>query len=228
MQPNDLAKKSLHTNISKIGVVKPFLGVKQNLLLDKLKIFYEQKENIEELLPILQGETKLSLRIIDWFVTNYAKKNYIILNNSKSVINRISPKTKKVKMENRTEQFNVFLKYKSQLRAYSKKQFDPFCRRERINFYYDTDKYIVTTVGQINFFRWAIENGVIKYIKENMDIIETDMNLNIKKNKSKTKTKKKDGLCSQDSKKRQKRRELSISATKTINKQHTKIELSFD
>ena len=228
MNSHDLAKKSLHKNNSKIGNVKPFLGVKQNLLLDKLKIFYEKKEHIEELLPILQGETKLSLRIIDWFVTNYAKKNYIILTNSKSVIKRISPKTRKVNMENKNEQFNVFLKYKSQLRAYSKKQFDPFCRRERINFYYDTDKYIVTTVGQINFFRWAIENGVIKYIKEHIDSIEADMNLNIKKNKSKTKTKKKDGLCSQDGKKRQKRRELSISATKTINKQNTKIELSFD
>ena len=91
--------------------MKPFLGVKQNLLLDKLKIFYEKKENIEDLLPILQGETKLSLRIIDWFVTNYAKKNYIILTNSKSVINRISPKTKKVNMENKNEQFNVFFKY---------------------------------------------------------------------------------------------------------------------
>ena len=73
-----------------------------------------------------------------------------------------------------------------------------------------------------------IENGVIKYIKENIDSIETDMNQNIKKNKSKTKTKKKDGLCVQDGKKRQKRRELSISATKTINKQNTQIELSFD
>ena len=225
---SDIAKKSLQKNNSKIGVVKPFLGVKQNLLLDKLKIFYDKKENVDELLPILKGETKLSLRIIDWFVTNYAKKNYIILNNTKSVFKKISPKTKKVKMENKQEQFNVFLKYKSQLRAYSKKQFDPFCRRERINFYYQTDKYIVTTVGQINFFRWAIENGVIKYIKQNINDIESDMNLNIKKNKSKTKTKKKEGLCVQDSKKRQKRRELSISATKTINKQNTTIELSFD
>ena len=224
----DLSRKSLQKNNSKIGVVKPFLGVKQNLLLDKLKIFYDKKEHIDELLPILKGETKLSLRIIDWFVTNYAKKNYIILNNTKSIVKKISPKTKKIKTENKQEQFNVFLKYKSQLRAYSKKQFDPFCRRERINFYYQNDKYIVTTVGQINFFRWAIENGVIKYIKENIDDIEKDMNLNIKKNKSKTKTKKKDGLCVQDGKKRQKRRELSISATKTINKQNTKIELSFD
>ena len=223
-----ISKKSLQKNNSKVNVVKPFLGVKQNLLLDKLKVFYEKKEHVEELLPILRGETKLSLRIIDWFVTNYAKKNYIVLNNTHHVVRKISPKTKKVKVENKSEQFNVFLKYKSQLRAYSKKQFDPFCRRERINFYYEPDKFIVTTVGQINFFRWAIENGVIKYIKENIESIETDMNQNIKKNKSKTKTKKKDGLCVQDSKRRQKRRELSISATKTINKQNTQIELSFD
>lgn len=224
----NIPKKSLQKNNSIVNVVKPFLGVKQSLLLEKLKIFYEKKEHVEELLPILLGETKLSLRIIDWFVTNYAKKHYIVLNNTKHIVKKISPKTKKVKSENKSEQFNVFLKYKSQLRAYSKKQFDPFCRRERINFYYQPDKSIVTTVGQINFFRWAIENGVIKYIKDNLESIENDMNQNIKKNKSKTKTKKKDGLCVQDSKKRQKRRELSVSATKTINKQNTHIELSFD
>ena len=85
---NTLAKKSLQKNNSKVNVVKPFLGVKQNLLLDKLKIFYEKKDPVDELLPILRGETKLSLRIIDWFVTNYAKKHYIVLNNTHQVVKK--------------------------------------------------------------------------------------------------------------------------------------------
>ena len=29
--------------------------------------------------------------------------------------------------------------YKGQLKAYSKKNFDPFCRRNRIRFYYDDE-----------------------------------------------------------------------------------------
>ena len=49
------------------------------------------------------------------------------------------------------KQFNVFLSYRSQLNAYSKKQFDPFCRRNRIDFYFNETQFITTTVGQLNF-----------------------------------------------------------------------------
>ena len=64
------------------------LSNRQELLLDKLNIFYTQ-DNINQLLPILNGETKLSLRIIDWFVTNYTKKNNIILYKKKKVIKKL-------------------------------------------------------------------------------------------------------------------------------------------
>ena len=61
--------------------------------------------------------------------------------------------------------------YKNQLKAYSKKQFDPFCRRERIiinisdlswKIFDDKDdnkckdNELITTVGQLNFFKWFI------------------------------------------------------------------------
>ena len=70
---------------------------------------------------------------------------------------------------------------KGQLKAYSKKNFDPFCRRERINFFYNTDKSITTTVGQLNFFKWAIDNNILDYINEHLEKIDSDMNLNIKR-----------------------------------------------
>ena len=66
--------------------------------------------------------------------------------------------------------------YKSQLKGYQKKQFDPFNRTQRIKFYYEQDKFITTTICQLNFFRWAIENNVIDYIKEHISDIEKDMN----------------------------------------------------
>ena len=81
------------------------------------------------------------------------------------------------------KQLNVFLSYKSQLRAYSKRQFDPFCRRNRINFYFNDTEFITTTVGQLNFFRWALQNNVIDYIMLNYKDIEFDMNENTKKSK---------------------------------------------
>jgi hypothetical protein len=71
------------------------------------------------------------------------------------------------------------------LKAYSKKRFDPFCRWDRINVPYKDDKYIQTTIGQLNFFKWALENDVIRYIEENYANIEKDMNnrnSNAKKN----------------------------------------------
>lgn len=160
------------------------LSNRQELLLDKLNLFYTQ-ENINKLLPILNGETKVSLRIIDWFVTNYTKKNNIILYKKKKVIkkspkSKIEQKTKKAKYEYVNEQVNIYLNYKSQLKAYSKKNFDPFCRRERINFFYNDTKHI-TTVGQLNFFKWALENNVINYIQDNLEKIDKDMNTNIKR-----------------------------------------------
>ena len=182
----DVKKKSLTNSVG--GRSHKKLSVKQSLLFNKIKKFFNEKENIKELLDIIEGNTKLSLRIIDWFVTNYSKKNFIVIHNKKKQIERftagkISPKTKK-KLEEKYEEFNVHLNYKSQLKSFQKKQFDPFCRRERINFYYDEKKFIVTTVGQLNFFKWAIENNILKYIRENMNNIEKDMNQNIKKNKS--------------------------------------------
>jgi hypothetical protein len=35
-----------------------------------------------------------------------------------------------------------------------------------------------TTVGKLNFFRWAIEKGVLTYIKLNFSKIESAMNIN--------------------------------------------------
>ena len=185
---------------------------KHKLLMRSLNKFYTI-DNINIIIPILLGETKLSLRIIDWFVTNYSKKKNImyLVKNKKSV----------------ETQFIVHLNYKNQLKAYTKKAFDPFCRRDRIHFSYGNDKFLITTVGQLNFFKWAIENNIIDYIKENLKTIDLDMNKNIKKHyKSKTKLKK--STNSYIKTERKKRRELSVSATKTLNKLKYNITLDFN
>jgi hypothetical protein len=217
----------------------PKLSIKQELLLEKLKLFYEDKANMQNLLDIINSTSKISLRIIDWFVTNYSKKNYVIIPVKKAQINgdsRVVNKTKKRDIKMVDIDVNVFLNYKAQLKAFSKKHFDPFCRRERVSFKYNTKDSIVTTVGQLNFFRWALDNGIIKYIKDNLKEIEEDMNTNIKKPKTKSKKKKgslkKDngGYCNSNKtyKPRNKRRELSTSAVKTLNRHEGNIVLNFD
>ena len=80
----------------------------------------------------------------------------------------------------------VYLRYRSQLKSYNKANFDPFCRNERITGWGDNGD-IITTIGQLNFFRWAIENRVLEYINDNLEDIEKDMNTNIKKNLKKKK-----------------------------------------
>lgn len=178
---------------------------KVDLLMAHLTDFYVKvKSNIKQMLPIVREESPISLRILDWFVTNYAKKHNVVY---------------PLEDENGWSQpFNVHLSYKAQLKAYSKKHFDPFRRRTRITFYYEPKKCISTTVGQLNFFRWAIMNKVLPYVEEHMSEIEQDMMDSMRKKVSTTKNRTR----------RKKRTELSISATKTVTRQHVKVLVSFD
>ena len=152
---------------------------------------------------------------------------------------KLATKTRKKTTKTTEIDINVFLNYKAQLKSFSKKQFDPFCRRERISFKYNDTDSVVTTVGQLNFFKWAIENDILKYIGSNLKDIEEDMNQNIKKPVGKKKKGSRKGECSQKktSQKslntsspslRKKRRELSTSAVKSLNKHGGTIVLSFD
>ena len=128
---------------------------RRELLIVSLQRFYNSHEDLDTLIPILKGEGSLSLRVIDWFVTNYAKKHHISYTLNK-------------------QEFVVYLNYKSQLKAFSKKLFDPFCRRERISFQCGKHDPFVTTVGQLNFFRWAFEKNILEYMKKNLEDIQKE------------------------------------------------------
>ena len=153
------------------------------------------------MLRVINGDSKISLRIVDWFVTNYAKEKYIVyeLANEKRI--------------------KVYDSYKLNLKAYSKKRFDPFCRWDRITIPYKEDTHIQTTIGQLNFFKWAIENKIIEYIDENYESIEKDMN-------SRNSTSKKNNVVT-DNKTRKKREELSIHAVKSVKKERVDIIVKF-
>lgn len=174
--------------------------VKQNdLLLNKLLEFYSENNNMKKMISIITGDSRISLRIVDWFATNYAKKYYTVY-------------------EINEKRFKVYNDYKLNLKAYSKKRFDPFCRWERISIPYEKNSFIQTTIGQLNFFKWAIQNGIVSYIENNYADIESDMNLRHSiKNKDKI----------NDSKTRKKREELSISATKSIKREDINITIEF-
>ena len=183
-----------------------------DLLLKNLMIFYntDENDNLDKMLRIITGESKISLRIVDWFATNYAKKYYTLY-----VIDQT--------VENVARRFKVYDDYKLKLKAYSKKRFDPFCRWDRISIPYKDGNCIETTIGQLNFFKWALENKVVDYIEQNYETIEKDMN-----NRNSTSKRKELLLVGDNSKTRKKREELSISATKSIKKEKVEIVVQFN
>ena len=171
-----------------------------NLLLTNLIKFYNINDNLQKMLTIINGQSNISLRIVDWFATNYAKQKFTTYNLKDG------------------SRFKVYNDYKLKLRSYSKKRFDPFCRWERITIPYNDNTSIQTTIGQLNFFKWAIENEVIDYIENNYKTIENDMN-----NRNSTSKRKNVKL----QKTRKKREELSINASKSIKKEDVEIIIEF-
>lgn len=167
-----------------------------NILLKPLKNFYSIKKHLELLVIILNDKNsniienknykKISLRLIDWFVTNYCKKYKISI---------------QIKKGKKIHFISIYDSYKSNLKAFSKKAFDPFRRKEKIYLNYDLNKeknkefkvsfsniktkkynFIDTTIGQLNFFKWIIDNDIFTYIKDNKKSIENDMILSQKEN----------------------------------------------
>lgn len=182
------------------------------LILSNLKDFYvSNKIYLEKMLQIITGETKMSLRIVDWFTTNYSKKYFTVY-----MLNG--------------ERFKVYTDYKLKLKAYSKKRFDPFCRWERIQIPFTPNEFVETTIGQLNFFKWAIENKVLDYIEQHYDEIESDMNLRNSVGKKLADNHSSDGENDNPPKKkegRKKRSELSISATKSIKTESVEVVVTF-
>lgn len=175
---------------------------RQDILMISLTEFFQNKDYLKLFKKIQAGEMSISLRIIDWFVTNYSKKYNV---------------SYLVERDGNPRNFVVYLEYKAQLKSYSKKLFDPFCRRDRILFYGNNKEEIITTTGQLNFFRWAIENRVLNYIANHLEDIEKDMNESLKEHYARKKT---------DSPNR--REELSPNASKIVNKHKVNIVMTFD
>ena len=182
-------------------------ATQNDLLMKNLMVFYNKNNNLEKILKIINGESPISLRLIDWFATNYSKKNFTVIQH--------------IKEDNKVIRTKVYVDYKLKLKAYSKKRFDPFCRWERINIPHTIDGnevFIQTTIGQLNFFKWAYEKKIIDYIENHLEEINNDMN-----KRNSTSRSKKD----KNKKTRKKREELSVSASKSIKKENVEIIVEF-
>lgn len=210
-------------------------NTQNDLLMKSLLEFYKNKDYLYRMMRIINGESKISLRIVDWFVTNYSKKYYTVYNIKNVALQRTSVSADSGLNEcaitepqkNEYSRVKVYNDYKLKLKSYGKKNLDPFCRWTRINIPLDDERVIETTIGQLNFFKWAIETKIIEYIEDNYDIIESDMNSRNSTSKRKYDTNNNSVVMNNSGKTRKKREELSISACKCIKKENVNIKISF-
>jgi len=162
----------------------------KELLLSSLTTFYDKDNKYKFILKsIIDGKHNLSLRMIDWLVTIYAKNNnviYWISANDDEIYDTLPDNN-----INKFKKINLYLDYRAQLKSFKKINFDSFRRHDRITFILDNKNNISieTTIGQLNFFKWAFSNKVIiyainnqKYIYDNMTKISYNKIIKKKKN----------------------------------------------
>jgi len=140
------------------------------------KITHEYYSNlnikyINIMVSIVEQDSRISLRLLEWVITKYSLKMNIcyflkLKDESGNETGKLS-----------SEKINLHISYKSQLRSFKKKNFDPFRRRADQKFLYKfkNGKRLPTTIGQLNFFKWAISNDVIDYVMENYDALSSKM-----------------------------------------------------
>ena len=174
-------------------------------------------EMIKKMVDIINADSIISLRVLEWVVTKSNKKavNIKIGNN---------------------EYFSINIMYKAQLKSYKKKNFDPF-RRDR-KFYYnydleDDNKKVLTTLGQLNFFKWAVSNNIINYVEKHYEDINRSMiNYNKEEKVKKTeKKKKKVEIITTKTKIRQEEKKNSVHSNNSTKKSFDGVEkftISFD
>lgn len=173
------------------------IDTKLSLLMNALTEFYKDPKYITQVKSIVDQNNVISLRILDWFITNYAKKHRTLIPSKNRMI-------------------DVYQDYKLQLKSFSKKQFDPFCRKNKIMFYYTDEDYIETSCGQLCFFRWCFQNDILTYVQAHLSEIEQDMKNSIKCKRSINKEP------------TPKRKPLSISAARSVSKQNVRYTVTFD
>ena len=183
-------------------------------LLQDLLQFYQNQDYLEKFKKIINREYYiensskiLSIRIIYWFVTNFAKQHFTCYD---------------LPVDNdNTKRFLVWENYKLTESSYSKQLFDAYCRHDRVLIPYRENNQLETTIAQMHFFKWVFVNKIIEYIENKYDSIEKDMNVRLNT------VKRKPAIESDGTKTRKKREELSMNACKSLRKEVRSVKMTF-
>lgn len=134
------------------------LKARERTLLKHLETIYTDEIARTVLAPMLTQKCNVSLRALDWLVTNYSKKYNVVC--SSAVPGQIT---------------NIHYAYRTCLSHWKRRLFDPFRRRDRVHVHIDDVEY-ETTLGQINFLFFCYQTGILAYAIGHIQAIETDMN----------------------------------------------------
>lgn len=202
---NDMGSNGIYDDVENINFTS-----KEKLYFIAIDKYYKKLDpnKIKLMIDIVEGNSNvsISLRLLDWFVTKYSDKNVI-----------------KVKYDN--ENVNIHISYKAQLKSYKKTYFDPF--RRKLKFYYKFKNFngvkLLTTMGQLNFFKWAYKYNIIKYVQDNFDKLSSAMIISNKDDKIKKRRKRE-----KIKKATIKKNNITVSAEKKLSETECKIIVSFD
>lgn len=139
-----------------VDVDDPFSRKDEVLLSSVLRWFNQEQSRVQTFSDIIHHKNGLSLRIIDWLITNFTKSF-------------------SVAVESEGLPRNLRKDYHKNLSAHNKKNFDPFARRRRIHIVLFGKEKRVSTIGQLNFFRWFLSKDLVGFLLENKLVIEKHM-----------------------------------------------------
>lgn len=130
---------------------------KDEVLLDSVLHWFNQEQSrVKTFSDIVNHRNGLSLRIIDWLITNFSKAFSVAI-------------------ESDGFPRNLCKDYHKNLNAHNKKNFDPFARRRRIHIVLFGQEERVSTIGQLNFFRWFLSKDLVGFLLQNKSVIEKHM-----------------------------------------------------
>jgi hypothetical protein len=161
------------------------MDVTEQSLLPSLLEFFSVKENFE-LLQLFKNETDagevqstsqdniavtlgydgitpLSVGLLNWFNTNYSKEYAVAYTLVRG---------------GRERRINVWTSYCAALHGHKKEHFDPFARgikKGKGLVIRHGEHELNTTIRQMNYFMWAIRNGVCDYVIKHAAEIYADM-----------------------------------------------------
>lgn len=202
-----VAESDSESRKESVTIIGPFRGVdlpqRQISIMQRIEPFFTPPIVREILVPLVNQESGISLRALDWLVTNYSKKHNIVCKTRNNCL------------------FNIYHGYKIALTHFRRRNFDPFRRRKRIDIIIDGKVVCESTIGQCNFLHWSYINGVLAYAIENSKDIETDMNSASAMNKAERKMQKASGLP-------HRRRELSSAPRSKCSVYQIETKITFD